>query len=72
MGEDLVISQIHVQRKLIVNTFHIETCHVTDNTLQWPVNLHFGHEQVQIYPERVSGLLVFIAFCSICAHKVST
>ena len=62
MGEDLVVPEIHVQRKFIVYAFHIESCHVTDNALQWPVKLHLGHEQVRIYLERVSGLLVFIVF----------
>lgn len=62
MGENLVVPEIHVQRKLIVNTLHIESCHVIDNALQWPVNLYFGHEQVRICLERVTGLLVFIVF----------
>ena len=61
MGENLVVPEIHVQRKL-VNTLHIESCHITDNTLQWPVNLHLGHKQVRIDLERVSGLLVLIVF----------
>lgn len=62
MGEDLVVPEIHVQRKPIINALHIESCHITDDTLQWPVNLHLGHKQVRIDLERVSGLLVLIVF----------
>lgn|GEM_PF-4315773 len=62
VSENLVVPKIHVQGKLIVNTLHIESCHVTDNTLQGSVNLHFAHEQVRIYLKRISGLLILVVF----------
>src|SRR5699024_1187627 len=62
VSENLVVPKIHVQGKLIVNTLHIESCHVTDNTLQGSVNLHFAHEQVRIYLTRISGLLILVVF----------
>lgn len=59
-GKDLVVAEVYVQRKLIINTLHIESRHVADNTLQRSVNLHLDHEQVWIYLGRASKLLVFI------------
>ncbi len=40
MTDDLVVPEIHIQREFVIDALHIESRHVTHNTLQRPVDLH--------------------------------
>ena len=63
MAYNLVVPEIHVQRQFIVHSLRIERCHITDNTLQWTVDLNFREKQIREYAVWISRLLVLVMLC---------
>jgi hypothetical protein len=60
MADDLVVPKVHIESELVIDALHIEGRHVTHDTLQWPVNLHFRQKKVRKYAVRITWLLVLV------------
>ena len=63
MADDLVVPEIHVQGKFMVNAFYTEGGHVAHNALQRSVDLHFGQKKIGEHPVWIARLLVLVMLC---------
>ena len=62
VSNQLIVPEIHVQRQLVVGTFHVKGGHIAYDALHWTVYVEPGKQQIRKCLKRIAWLLIFVVF----------